>query len=237
MKTNTMLATAVALFFAAGAQAQTVDEIVDKHIAAMGGMDKLNAINTVTMEQSISVQGMEIPIKTTVVRGKAFRTESSVMGNSMITVVSGGTGWKVVPAMMQGTGEPEDLTAAEVGQQGRQTDPFGALVGYKDKGYTVELVGKEQLDKKDVFHLKFTDKAGGTFDEWIDANTYLVKKLKAEANGQTGEFDFTEYQDVQGVKFPKSMEMSTPMGMMTMNTDKVTVNVPVDEAIFKKPAK
>jgi outer membrane lipoprotein-sorting protein len=237
MKINTMLAATVAALFTIGAQAQTVDEIAEKHIAALGGIDKLNAVTTITSDQSISVQGMEIPIKMTIVRGKAFRSESSVMGNSMVTVVNGGTGWKIQPAMMGGTGEPEDMTASDLSQQSSQVDPFGALVGYKDKGYNVELVGKEQIDKKDMFHLKFTDKTGSTFDEWIDANTYLIRKVKREAGGQAGEIEFTDYQDVQGVKFVKTMDIASQMGPLTINTDKVVINAPVDEAIFKKPAK
>jgi hypothetical protein len=237
MKTNQLLAAAVAAFLSVGAYAQTVDEIVEKHVTALGGMDKLNGVQTVTSDMSIAVQGMEIPIKTTVVRGKAFRSQSNLMGNDMISVVSGTTGWMVRPTMMGGTGDPEDMPADELKQQSAQLDPFGALVGYKEKGYTVALVGKEQLNKKDVYHLKLTDKDGSTFDEWVDAGTYMVSKVSRQVNGQEAGVEFEEYQDVQGIKFAKTVVVNSPMGPLTMNTDKVVLNAPVDEAIFKKPAK
>ncbi|XBA03266.1 hypothetical protein A6C57_26190 [Fibrella sp. ES10-3-2-2] len=37
MKTNKFLAATLAVFVSFGAYAQTVDEIVDKHVAALGG--------------------------------------------------------------------------------------------------------------------------------------------------------------------------------------------------------
>lgn len=238
MKTTRFLAVAMAAFVSAGAYAQTVDEIVDKHVAALGGMDKIKGISTLITERSLSVQGMEIPSKTTIVVGKAMRSESSVMGNSMIQVVDGTTGWMLRPTMMQGTGEPEDMPADQIKQQIGQLDPFGPLVNYKEKGNKIDLVGKEKVDGKDTYHLKVTRKDGQSYDEYVDANTYLISKIKTSMNGQDGEMSFSDYKAVDGVKFPNTMEITNPqMGTLTMVTTKVTVNPKVDEAIFKKPAK
>jgi hypothetical protein len=237
MKTNKLLATTMAVCFSIGAYAQTVDEIVDKHVAAIGGMDKLSGVKTLYTERSLSVQGMAIPSKSTVMVGKAMRTESSVMGNSMVQVVDGTTGWMIRPAMMGGTGDPEDMPADQVKQQLGQLDPFGPLVNYKAKGNKVELVGKEKVDGKDAYHLKVTTKEGQTVEEFVDANTYLVSKIKMAMNGQTGEIMLSDYKDKDGIKFPNTMEMNSPQGALTFTTEKITVNGPVDEAIFKKPAK
>jgi hypothetical protein len=238
MKTNKFLAATLAVFISAGAYAQTVDEIVDKHVAALGGMDKLNGVKTVVTDRSIAVQGMEFPSVTTILVGKAMRSESTIMGNAMIQAVDGTTGWMVRPAMMQGTGEPEEMDAATLKQSMNQLNPFGALVNYKTNGTKVELVGKEQVDKKDVYHLKVTTKEGQLVDEYLDAATYLVSKVKTSANGQESEILLSDYKEVSGVKFPNSMEIvGGQMGSISFITNKVTVNGPVDEAIFKKPAK
>ena len=129
-----MLAAAVALLVSVSANAQTVDEIVDKHVTALGGADKLKGVNTLIIERSLSVQGMEIPTIMTVVVGKSLRSESTIMGNAMVQVLDGSTGWSIKPAMMGGTGEPEDMTAPELKQMSGQLDPFGALMNYKEKG-------------------------------------------------------------------------------------------------------
>ncbi|WP_031528117.1 outer membrane lipoprotein-sorting protein [Dyadobacter crusticola] len=238
MKTNKLFLAIAATMISAGSFAQTVDEIVDKHVAALGGMDKIKAINTLVTDRSLAVQGMEIPNKTTLVVGKAVRNESTVMGNSMVQVVADSKGWMIRPTMMGGTGEPEDMPADQLKQQMSSLDPFGGLVGYKEKGNKVELIGKEQVDKKDVFHLKLTTPEGQVVDEYVDANTYLITKVKATMNGQEGEIEFSDYKEVQGVKFPNTMDISNPqMGTMSFITNKIVVNTPVDEAIFKKPVK
>lgn len=237
MKTNKLVVAAFAVFASISTYAQTVDEIVDKHVAAMGGMDKLKGVNTLVIERTLAVQSMEIPNKTTILIGKALRTESSIMGNSMIQVVDGNTGWMIRPVMMQGTGEPEDMPEEMVKQQVGQLDPFGGLVNYKDKGNKVELVGKEKMDKDEVYHLKVTTKDGQVSDQYIDANTYMLTKLKATMQGQEGEIAFSDYKEVEGIKFANTMDMSSPMGALSFVTNKITINGKVDESIFKKPAK
>ncbi|GAB3987358.1 hypothetical protein GCM10028807_07260 [Spirosoma daeguense] len=237
MKTNKILAATLAVCFSIGAYAQTVDEIVDKHVAALGGAEKLASVKSIYTEQSLAVQGMAIPTKSTVVVGKSMRSESSIMGNAMIQVVDGSTGWMIRPAMMGGSGEPEDMPAEMLKQMAGQLDPFGPLVNYKTKGNEVELVGKEKVDGKDNFHLKIKTKEGRTIDEYLDVTTYLPSKFKADMNGQAGEISFSDYKEKDGIKMANTMEMMSPQGALTFTTEKVTINGPVDEAIFKKPAK
>jgi uncharacterized protein YgiM (DUF1202 family) len=156
----------------------------------------------------------------------------------MVQVVSDSKGWMIRPTMMGGTGEPEDMPADQLKQQISSLDPFGGLVGYKEKGTKVELIGKEKLDKKDVYHLKVTSADGQVIDEYLDANTYLISKIKATMNGTEGEIEMSDYKDVDGVKFPNTMDISNPqMGTMSFITNKIAVNVPVDEAIFIRPVK
>lgn len=237
MKTNKLLVATLAALVSISSYAQTVDEIVEKHVAAMGGMDKLKGVNTIVIDRTLSVQNMEIPSKTTVVVGKAMRSESSIMGNSMVQVVDGTMGWMIRPAMMGGTGDPEDMPAEMVKQQVGQLDPFGPLVNYKEKGNKVELVGKEKVEKDDAYHLKVTTKDGQTMDEYIDANTYMLTKLKTTVNGQEGEIMFSDYKDYEGIKIANTMDMTSQMGSITMITNKVTVNAKVDDSVFKKPTK
>ena len=238
MKTNQILAAAVALLVSVSASAQTVDEIVDKHVAALGGADKLKGVTSLITERSLSVRGMDIPTVSTLVVGKSMRSESTIMGNAMVQVVDGTTGWSIKPAMMGGTGEPEDMTGDELKAMGGQLDPFGALVNYKEKGNTVELVGKEKVDGKDVYHLKVTTKAGMAVDEFLDATTYLVSKVKTSVGGMDNEISFSDYKEVDGLKFANTMEMENPQaGPMVFTVTKMQVNPKIDDSVFKKPAK
>lgn len=235
MKLFSLLAIATLSF--AYAQAQTVDEIVAKHVEAMGGADKLKSITTMVAERSLAVQGMEIPSKSVIVVGKAMRSESTVMGNSMVQVVNGDKGWKIMPAMLGGSGEPEDMGADEIKPLLGQLDPFGTLYEYQTKGNKVELVGKEKVDKKEMLHLKVTTKEGIVSEQYLDATTYLLYKVTSNVGGQEGEIVFSNYETIDGIKFANTMDITSPMGAFTMVTNKTVLNGPVDEKVFVKPGK
>jgi hypothetical protein len=239
MITHKILTTTVAMFLSVGVFAQTVDELVTKHVAALGGAEKLAGVKSLVMESTLSVNGMDIPSKTMILVGKSMRSETSVMGNSMIQVVDGGSGWMVRPAMMGGTGDPEDMPAEMLKQQIDQLYPFGALVGYREKGYQVELVGNENVEGKDAYHLKITSKEGQITDEYLDATTYLVSKVKRMGmDGKPGELLLSDYKETEGVKFPKTMEIvGGQMGALTITTDRIKINAPIDEKLFKKVTK
>ena len=97
---------------------------------------------------------------------------------------------------------------------------------------------KEKLDKKDVYHLKVTSKEGTAVDEYLDAQTYLVNKVKVDFNGQAGEIEMSDYKEVDGVKFPNTMDITNAqMGTMSFITNKVLINPQVDASVFKKPVK
>jgi hypothetical protein len=70
-------------------KAQSTEEVLAKHQAAMGSPEKWSAIKSLVMKNKFSVQGMDIESKTSVLVGQGFRTEVEVMGNKIITAVNG----------------------------------------------------------------------------------------------------------------------------------------------------
>jgi hypothetical protein len=243
MKLTKIIASAfIVMATAAASFAQTADEIVAKHIEATGGAAKWGALKGMEMKNKIAVQGFEIESKTVIVAGKSLRTDVSMMGQEMITAVDGETGWKNVPAMMQGTGEPEDMKGAEIKEARKQLDLGGLLLNYKEKGMTVELVGKEKVDGAEVYNLKVTDKSGEVSNLFLSTTTYFTLKSSAKRNIQgqdiVADVTFSNFKAVDGLTFPHTMEVPSPMGgTMTIETESIKLNPTIDPAIFKKPAK
>ncbi|MEA5139319.1 LolA-like protein [Arcicella rigui] len=222
--------------------AQTVDEIVAKHVTAMGGAEKWKALKGLEMKSKFSVQGMEIESKTVILAGKSLRTDVSVMGQEIINAIDGETGWSVRPAMMGGTGEPEDMPIAMVKESRKQVDLGGSLLNYKEKGATLELIGKEVLDGADAYNLKLTEKNGDVTNIYLSAITYYTLKTTGKRKIQGQEIDaevtYSNFKQVEGLTFPFTMETPSPMGgTMTIETESVKLNPTIDESIFKKPAK
>lgn len=243
MKLTKIIASAFIVMTAATASfAQTADEIVAKHIEATGGAEKWKAVKGMEMKNKFSVQGMDIESKTVIITGKSLRMDVAVMGQEIITAVDGETGWMQQPAMMGGTGEPEDMPGALIKETLKQTNLGGSLLNYKEKGAAVELVGKEKLDGADVFHLKMTEKNGDITNMFLSTNTYFTLKSAGKRSIQGKETEaeviYSNFKQVEGLTFPFTTEVPSPMGgTMTLETDSIKLNPTVDESIFKKPAK
>jgi len=57
-------------FIGLSASAQTADEIISKHIDALGGKDAIAKVTSLYMEGSMQVMGNEAPTTVTVLAGK-----------------------------------------------------------------------------------------------------------------------------------------------------------------------
>lgn len=235
---KTLVAAFVALSLSATSFAQTADEIIAKHLAARGGADKMAAVKTLVVDNSMAVQGMDIPMVTTSVVGKGQRMELTVMGNAMVTVTTPGAGWMIQPAMMGGSGSPEDMPADQTKEiSADDLNPFAPLANYKTSGTAIELVGTEKVNGKDAYNLKIS-KGGKSSNVYIDVATSMMVKTKGPGmGGAEQEIVMADFKAVDGIMFPFTMTTASPMGGdMTITCNKVLINTPIDDKVFVKPA-
>jgi len=224
----------MAFALSATVSAQTVDEVVAKHIDAIGGKDNWKKVNTMKMEATITTQGMDIPITMYQVNNKAQKQEINVMGMTGYSILTNDGGWNFMPFM--GQSAPEPMTADEVATGKENLDIQGELIDYKDKGHTVELLGKEDVDGTDCHKLKLTRKSGRATVYFIDTKTnYVVRtSSKITVNGKEVDqvMNLSNYQKTpEGLVVPMTMENS---GMPApINITKVEVNPTIDNTIFE----
>ncbi len=229
-----------ALFVSMATQAQTADDVVAKYIAAKGGADKLAALKTMRMAMETTVMGNAVSTTATIATGKGVRQDVSVMGQDIITATDGTQAWMVNP--MTGSADPQVMPGKAGEAMADQMSIGGPLLNYKQKGGTVQLIGKEQLDGKDVYVLKLIQKDSTTSTHYINANTFqdtkVVAKMKTEGQEVELETFFDDYRTIDGYTFPFEQQTTNPQfGRMKIKTTKVEINPTVDEMIFKMPAK
>jgi len=159
MLRKTIMLLALGLLLAPIAHAQSVDDILAKHYEACGGLAKLKALNTMRVTGSMTMgPGMEAPITMERKRPGMRRMEFTIQGMTGIQAFDGAKTWSVMPFM--GKKDPEVAPAEETKQADEQADFDGPLVDYKNKGNTVEFVGKDKVEGSDVYKLKVTLKGG-----------------------------------------------------------------------------
>lgn len=215
--------------------AQTADEILDKHIAALGGADKIAALKTMNIEQSMSIMGNEMTSKSVYRVGESMRSDISVMGSEMTMVFNGDKSWMVSP--MQGVTSPTDMPDAMKKAAKTSAYPQMMPLAYvKVNKYPVTLVGKEKFDGKDAYNLK-VDQTEGAFNYFVDPTTYQLLGLKGTTPQGDVSATFSDYQTVDGLTIPYTSEINSPAAPapITGKITKVTLNGPVDDTVFNKP--
>ena len=222
------------LFTSLSATAQTAEDIISKHIEALGGKDLLSKINSMYTESTISVMGNEAPSITYYVNGKAFRNEIDFNGQQIIQVVTDTGGWAINP--MMGSTSPEPMPEEQYKNAKMSLFIGGPFFNYTEKGNKIELMGKEGNDHK----IKVTSPEKADVIFLIDPSTYLINKMitTGEMQGQTLEIatSFSDYRKV-GDGFMVAYKTSTDLGQFVLDNlvNKVEINKDIDMAVFEMP--
>jgi hypothetical protein len=222
------------LGFSVFSNAQTADEIINKHIEAIGGKAAWDKINSLYAEISMN-QGIEIPAKIWTVNEKAFRVEFTVQGMTGIQVVTDKDGWGLMPFMGQTKPEPTPTEQVKAGQS--QLDLKGELIDYKAKGSTVEAIGEEDVEGVETYKIKVTDKDKTETTYYIDKETYYIvkseSKVMLQGQEQMSATVYGDYKKVGDVIMAYSMQGGGMGGTMTVK--KYEINPTVDMSIFEMP--
>ena len=242
--TGAVAAVVCAMLLPAPAAAQTVDEIVARHVKARGGEQKLKSIQTIKITRTVGTPFTRVNVVLFRKRPNLLRVEQTPAGQSTASV--GGVNATAVwdPA---GGGKvalrPEPMAA-----QSRDVDADfdgDLLVDWKAKGHKVTFEGRETVDGVDTFKLKVATPGGAVRDIYLDANTYLDYQHVGAMplpNKRMREFTikFSNWKDVDGVKFPFDLDEERREGIINQSfatyTHSIELNVPMEDSLFETPA-
>ena len=210
---------------------QSVDEVLDKHYEAIGGLEAWTSLQSMVASGTLSVGGgmMQGPFRAYQKRPAMSRLEFTIQGMNIVQAYDGITAWQIMP--MAGSTEPveaDPMTAATIIEQ---SDMDGPLIGWREDGHSIEVAGTETIDGTEAIHLTVVVR-GTTSQFYLDANTYLPIQIKAEAMGMNTTTKMSDYRNVDGLLFPFLVEIDTEMGAQALIFDEVQINVAVDESIF-----
>ena len=244
MKTLKMTALALLLCTSSASLfAQTADEIISKYITTIGGAEKLKALKSVKMEMVVNAQGMEIPVEATQEKGGKMLLKLNFQGKDITQMASDGeTMWSTNFMTMKAEKMDAETTANAKLSNEDFPDPF---LDYKAKGYAAEFIGKETKEGTECYKIKFTKKPimvdGVKSDDvsyyFFETENSLPIAKESEikqgpAKGQKSISTMSDYQEVDGIYFPFSINE----GGQVVKVKKVILNPTVDPKIYAFPA-
>ncbi len=227
----------ISLIFVAMSFAQTVDEILADYFAA-NGQDKLLATESMTTKGKIIQGQFEIPFTSYHKRPYYFKSEAEFQGMKITSGFDGERGWSINP--MTGSSDPQPMTEEQIDKMKLQADYDGIFYNYKDKGYKVELTGKDKVDDIDVYVITLTRPNGDVITSYIDAENYVLLKTKSKMKMQGVETEaetyFSNYKITDGILQPYSIETKVDgKTVMQMAFDEFKFNVDFPDSIFDMP--
>lgn len=217
---------------------QTVDEIISKHIDALGGKDKLSQITSLYMEGSLNVMGMSANTKISIIRGKGYKSESDFNGQNIVEVISDKGGWSVNPFM--GSSSPTAMGDDEYQVKYDDLLAPDPLINYAADSGKAELAGQEKVGDVNAYKIKYTNKFNKETDYFIDPATWYIIKSSTTASvmGQevTANTTYSNYQKTDyGVFIAYQNDVDMGQYAVSIAITKADVNATIDPAIFEMP--
>ncbi|WP_236025690.1 peptidase, M16 family protein [Algoriphagus oliviformis] len=180
-----------------------VATVVAKYLEALGGVDKIKNIKNATMTAEASFQGQVIEIKTISDAENSRLMQSMAVGGNVMqkTVLVDGKG------QMMMMGQTQELPESAAGMLNSQTFLIPELY-YEEIGFKSVYVGLEDMEGTQVHKLEVTSPEGMVINEYYSVESGL--KLKS-SSGNSGDVFYSDYQEVDGIKFPMLLTIKNPM--------------------------
>ena len=227
-------------------QAQTVDDILAKYVVNIGGAEKWKALKSFTQKGKAAFGTQEFPFT---YYGKPVNKVKIVVDVQGMQIIpqcyDGTTAWMLNP--MQGGKDPVKLDEEQSKEIKDETfeDP---LLDYKAKGHEVTLMGSEEVDGVKCFKVQMIKNKNNDRDDiteiyFFDSENYVpIMKITymrtGPAKGQELKSYYSDYQEVNGLMFPFSVEQKmNGQTVSKLTFQSITLNDVNDDSIFEYPKK
>ena len=236
--------------------ALTAAQIVEKNVAARGGLTAWKAVQTMSWKgtmgaggtnyTSINAKGqlkmgereeVRLPFRMELKRPLKSRLELDFNGTTAVQIFDGAKGWKLRPFL--GRTNWDAYSADELKQAAAEPGIDGLLIDYAAKGTRVDLAGTDKVEGHAAYKLKVTRKDGQVRQVWIDGQSFLDIKVAGDPRRVDGKMRkvvvlMRDFKSEQGLMIPRVQETAVEGVAKTekIQIDGVTVNPKLDDSRF-----
>ncbi|MDB6087113.1 MAG: hypothetical protein JWN43_4994, partial [Gammaproteobacteria bacterium] len=232
------------------ALATTAAQVIDRNVAARGGLDGWRKVNTMLwlghLERGGRSDGPHIPFVMQLERPNRTRFEIKEQYNQFTRVFDGARGWKLRPG---NNGQPDmkSFSKEEVNFARDEFSIDGPLLDYTSKGVTADLDGIDMIDGRKAYRLSLKLASGAPRKVWVDVETNLEVRYDRPATsplapGAPVSVYYGGYDTVEGLKIPNSLAVRSASNTSVQEAgdrlviDRMIVNPKLDDQAFLPPA-
>ena len=208
----------------------TAQTVVEDYIAAIGGQDKLDAVDYLAVSRVANSPMGELEVYELSSK-QMNKVESFAMGGNVLNkkVIYGDQGYVLAQ------GQKVNLKPDELATEKMNATPFAELSFFDNEIYSsVQLSGVEQINEEEVYRIDLERVDGIKMSAFYGVNTGLKVRTVVSIQGQLVTTDYASYKDTDGILFPASMTVSGPFPMpLELVAKTIEVNPTNTEALFK----
>jgi len=227
----------------AGQTDMAAAQIVEKNVAARGGLEAWKKVQTMMwIGKILTAEGPApaMPFMLQMERPNKTHFEINMHGDKTARIFDGVQGWRVRPS--HGELNVQPYTASEINFARDAQVIDGPLIDYQTKGIAVSLDGTQEVEGRKAYRLSVTLPSGATERIFVDAQSFLEIKSEHQVRNAA---DLTawvptyyrDYQSVEGLQIPFTVETARgangPPDKLVIQ--RVIVNPPIDDRAFARP--
>jgi hypothetical protein len=213
----------------------TVDQVLEKYLAAMGGQAAFDKITSRTAKATIEIPDMGITGAMTMTE-KAPNKALVVVEIAQMTVREGTDGvvaWDENP--QPGLREKAGLELAEY----KRGSIFNIETKLKTAYPKMNVTGRDTVNGRPAIVIDAIPEQGSPVKIFFDSETGLILKQAGSRETPEGPITFESFYDdyraVDGIKQPHTLRQVTSRFTSVIRITEMKHNVPVDDALFRKP--
>ena len=212
---------------------ETVDQVFDKYLAAVGGREALSKVTSRVMKGTVTTRANQtIPYTVEEKASGAIRSSAVVSPALTITkAFDGKAGW--IQAGKDG-GDYAGIELASIGRSGE----LGFALQVKNQLSRMAVGRYEKIDGQDVIAVNGRSNPNVMETLYFDRVSGLLVRRIVRLGTVMGQvpvqYDYADYRSVEGVKVPHQIRQTTWDEVMTAKFSEVTLNTPIDDARFRR---
>jgi hypothetical protein len=213
--------------------AETIDQVLDKYVAALGGREALAKVTSRVMKGTVTDRSNHSSPYTIEEKAPgAIRITTDVAPQfSIVSAVDGKAGW------IQAGKDGGEYTGVELAHQLRATE-LGFALGVKTQLSRLAVGRYEKIDGQDVISINGRSNPNVMETLYFDRTSGLLVRRVARLATTMGQipvqWDYSDYRTVDGVKVPFQIRETNWEAVNTAKFTDVKLNVPVDDARFRR---
>jgi hypothetical protein len=212
----------------------TIDQVLEKYIAGSGGRAALEKVTSFRAQGTITVAeaGVSGTIELQQKAPDKAATTVEIAGTRQREVFDGSIGWSEDPS---GVREKAGAELAEA----KRSATFGRELRMKTIYKTLTVSARDKVGSRAAVVVDAVPADGSATKLFFDAESgVLLKQVGTRLTAQGPlevEVTYEDYRAVDGVQRPFTIRQATAMFTAVIQITDLKHNVPIDDAVFKKP--